>query len=175
MTKIIMAFHSPARFDPGDAELDLLAFILSTGKTSRLYKTLVYEKALAQSVTASQDSTSLSSTFTIEILVRPGVAPDAVEKAADAVLAQALTKPPTAEEVRRAKNQVQFMFVDRLQSVAARARLLNIYWCEKGDPGFVNKDLARYEQATAEGILEQAKKTITLNARVVVRVVPRAS
>jgi zinc protease len=175
MTKIIMAFHSPARFDAGDAELDLLASILSSGKTSRLYKTLVYEKSLAQSVTASQDSSSLSSVFTIEILVRPGVSADAVEKATDAILTQMLAKAPTDEEVRRAKNQVQFQFVDRLQSVAARARLLNVYWNEKGDPGFVNKDFARYEQATADGILTQAKKTITLNGRVVVRVVPRAS
>ncbi|HMI82982.1 MAG TPA: pitrilysin family protein [Polyangiaceae bacterium] len=175
MTKIIMAFHSPARFDPGDAELDLLASVLSSGKTSRLYKSLVYEKALAQSVTASQDSSALSSVFTIEILVRPGVSADAVEKATDAILAQVLAKAPTDEEVRRAKNQVQFQFVDRLQSVAARARLLNVYWSDLGDPGYVNKDLARYEQATAEGILGQAKKTITLGGRVVVRVVPRAS
>jgi zinc protease len=175
MTKIIMAFHSPARFDAGDAELDLLASILSSGKTSRLYKSLVYEKSLAQSVTASQDSSTLSSVFTIEILVRPGVSADAVEKATDAILAQVLAKAPTDEEVRRAKNQVQFQFVDRLQSVAARARLLNVYWSDLGDPGYVNKDLARYEQATAEGILGQAKKTITLGGRVVVRVMPRAS
>jgi zinc protease len=174
MTKIIMAFHSPARFDPGDAELDLLASILSSGKTSRLYKSLVYEKSLAQSVTASQDSSSLSSVFTIEILVRPGVSADAVEKATDAILTQVLAKAPSAEEVRRAKNQVAFQFVDRLQSVAARARLLNVYWYDKGDPGYVNKDLARYEQANAEGILVQAKKTITMGGRVIVRVVPRA-
>jgi zinc protease len=175
MTKIIMAFHSPARFDPGDAELDLLASILSTGKTSRLYKTLVYEKSLAQSVTADQESSSLSSVFTIEILVRPGVQPEAVEKATDAILTQVLAKAPTEEEVRRAKNQVEFQFVDRLQSVAARARLLNMYWCYKGDPGYVDKDFARYEQATAQGILAQAKKTITLGGRVIVRVVPRSS
>jgi zinc protease len=175
MTKIIMAFHSPARFEPGDAELDLFASILSSGKTSRLYKTLVYEKAWAQSVVASQDSSSLSSVFTIEILVRPGVSVDAVEKATDAILTQALAKAPSAEEVRRAKNQVSFQFVDRLQSLGARARLLNLYWCEKGDPGYVNKDLARYEEATAQGILAQAKKTITLGGRVVVRVVPRTS
>jgi predicted Zn-dependent peptidase len=54
MTKIIIAFHSPAHFEPGDAELDLLASILSSGKTSRLYKSLVYDKALAQSVGATQ-------------------------------------------------------------------------------------------------------------------------
>jgi zinc protease len=175
MTKIIMAFHSPARFEPGDAELDLLGSILSSGKTSRLYKSLVYEKALAQSVTASQDSSSLSSVFTIEILVRPGVSADTVEKATDAILTQALAKPPTEEEVRRAKNQVSFQFVDRLQSIASRARLLNLYWYDKGDPGFVNQDLARYEQATAAGILAQTKKTITMGGRVIVRVVPRPS
>jgi zinc protease len=175
MTKIVMAFHSPAKFEPGDAELDLLGSILSTGKTSRLYKTLVYEKSLAQAVSASQDSTSLSSLFTIEILVRPGVSPDVVEKATDAILAEVIAKAPTDAEVRRAKSEVSFAFVDRLQSVTARARLLNIYWYEKGDPGFVNQDLARYEKATAEGILAQAKKTLTLGARVVVRVVPRSS
>jgi predicted Zn-dependent peptidase len=97
MTKIIMAFHSPAHFEPGDAELDLLASILSSGKSSRLYKTLVYEKALAQSVVASQDSSALSSVFTVEILVRPGVSADNVEKATDAILQQVLSKAPSDE------------------------------------------------------------------------------
>jgi predicted Zn-dependent peptidase len=172
MTKIVMAFHSPAHFEPGDAELDLLGSILSSGKTSRLYKSLVYEKALAQSVSAVQESSVLSSIFTVEIMVRPGVSPDTVEKATDALLADVIAKPPTNEELQRAKNQIAFDFVDHLQSIAARARLLNMYWGEKGDPGYVNKDLARYEQSTREGVLAQAQKTITLNGRVVLRVVP---
>ncbi len=172
MTKIIMAFHSPAHFEPGDAELDLLASILSSGKTSRLYKSLVYEKALAQSVEAAQESSVLSSLFNVEILLRPGVSPDVVEKLTDALLTDVITKPPTDEELARAKNQIAFDFVDRLQSVAARARLLNMYWAEKGDPGYVHKDLARYEQATAQSVLAQAQKTITLNSRVILRVVP---
>jgi len=175
MTKIIMAFHSPAHFEPGDAELDLLASILSSGKTSRLYKTLVYEKALAQSVTASQDSSALSSIFTVEILVRPGVSPDLVEKTTDALLAQVIASPPSDEELKRAKSQVAFAFVDRLQSIATRARLLNTYFAERGDPGYVNQDLARYEQATAGAVHAQARKTLTLNGRVIVRVIPRAT
>jgi len=176
MTKIIMAFHSPAHFEPGDAELDLLASILSSGKTSRLYKALVYDKALAQSVSATQESAVLSSTFTVEVMVRPNVSADAVEKATDAVLADIIAKPPSDDELQRAKNQIAFDFVDRLQSIASRARLLNLYWAEKGDPGYVNKDLERYNQATAAGVHEQAKKTITLGGRVILRVVPeRAS
>src|SRR5260370_11260206 len=120
MTKIVMAFHSPAHFEPGDAELDLLGSILSTGKTSRLYKSLVYDKALAQSVDATQESSLLSSVFTIEIMVRPGVSPDAVEKVTDALLADVIAKPPTDEELKRAKTQIAFDFVDRLQSLASR-------------------------------------------------------
>jgi zinc protease len=172
MTKIIMAFHSPAHFEPGDAELDLLASILSSGKTSRLYKSLVYEKALAQSVAAMQESALLSSMFTVEIMVRPGVSVDLVEKTTDALLADVIAKPPTDEELKRAKNQIGFDFVDRLQSIASRARLLNMYWAERGDPGFVNKDLERYNQATAAGVFAQAQKTITLGGRVIMRVVP---
>jgi predicted Zn-dependent peptidase len=172
MTKIVMAFPSPAHFEPGDAELDLLASILSSGKTSRLYKSLVYEKSLAQSVSAEQESAVLSSMFTIEILVRPGVSADTAEKTADGVLAEIIAKPPTEDELRRAKNQIQFDFVDRLQSLPSRARLLNTYWAEKGDPGFVNKDLERYTQATTASVFAQAQKTLTLGNRVIVRVVP---
>jgi predicted Zn-dependent peptidase len=172
MTKIVMAFHSPAHFEPGDAELDLLASILSYGKTSRLYKALVYEKSLAQSVVATQESSILSSLFTVEIMVRPGVSPDAVEKAADGVLADVVAKPPTEDELKRAKNQIAFDFVDRLQSLESRARLLSTYWAEKGDPGFVNKDRERYEKATVAGVLTQAQKTLTLGARAIIRVVP---
>jgi predicted Zn-dependent peptidase len=170
-----MAFHSPAHFEPGDAELDILASILSSGKTSRLYKSLVYEKALAQSVAAAQESSILSSMFTIEIMVRPGVSPDAVEKVADGVLADVIAKPPSEDELKRAKNQISFDFVERLQSLASRARLLNMYWAEKGDPGFVNKDLARYDQATTAGVFAQAQKTLTLGGRVIVRVVPEGA
>src|SRR5262249_11058584 len=107
MTKIIMAYHSPAHFQPGDAELDILASILSSGKTSRLYKSLVYDKAMAQSVDATQDSSILASVFTVEVLVRPGVSAEAVEKATDAILDQVTAKPPTDEELQRAKNQIR--------------------------------------------------------------------
>src|SRR5262249_22119207 len=140
MTKIVMAFHSPAHFEPGDAELDLLAAILTSGKTSRLYKSLVYEKSLAQSVAAAQESSILSRMFTIETMVRRGVSPETAEKVADGVLAEIVAKPPTEDELKRAKNQIAFDFVDRLQSLESRARLLNMYWAEKGDPGYVNKD-----------------------------------
>src|SRR5262249_4547508 len=81
LPKTVMAWHSPARFAPGDAELDLLAEILQEGKQSRLYKALVYDKALAQEVSAEQQSGDLSSRFVVEAIARPGVPLDKLEAA----------------------------------------------------------------------------------------------
>jgi predicted Zn-dependent peptidase len=174
LTKIVMAFPGPAHFEPGDAELDLLADVLASGKASRLYKALVYERELAQSVSASQDAQDLASAFTVEVLVRPGVSPDEVERAVDRVLAEAARVAPTEAELRRAKSGHEFGVLRRLQSVAERATLLNQYEAKRGDPGYLGRDLGRYREATAEGVLAWAKKTLTLNDRVVLRVVPAA-
>jgi zinc protease len=173
LAKIVMTFHAPARFAPGDAELDLFAAVLATGKSSRLYKTLVYDKPLAQSVSAAQSSNDLVSTFTIEVVARPGVSLDDLEKAIDAVLADAVSRPPADDEMRRAKSRYEHAFVSRLQSIEARAQLLAMYEVATGDPGFVDKDLGRYRAATAATVFDWAKKTVTLGERVVVRVVPK--
>lgn len=175
LPKIVFAYRSPASFAPGDAELDLLASILSAGKSGRFYKTLVYEKGLAQSVSAEQQSSVLGSTFTVEVLVRPGVALDTVEQATDAIIEEARSQKPSDVELARARSEFEFRFVDRLQSVDARATLLNTYWAETGNPGFVNQDLARYRTATSEGIRSYAEKTLTPDDRVIVRVVPAPS
>jgi zinc protease len=173
LSKILFAYHAPAHFAPGDAELDLLASILSSGKSSRLYKALVYDQPLAQSVAAYQGSQDLSSIFTIEVIVRNGVDLDRVEKAMDRTLAELLSRGVGADELQRARNAYEFGFVDRLQSLQTRARLLNTYEVATGDPGFLPRDLARYRDATTASVQDWARKTLKENDRVVLRVVPR--
>lgn len=173
LPKVIMAWHSPARFAPGDAEMDLVASILEEGKASRLYKTLVYDKSLAQEVAASQSSSDLSSTFTVEAIARPGVKLEDLEKAMDSEIARIVSEKVTPAELDRAKNQFETAFVSRLQSVARRAQILNTYETHRGDPGYADKDLARYRAATAEGIQAQAKAVLDLGSRVILRVVPK--
>ena len=72
LPRVYMAWLTPAIFKPGDAEADLAADILGGGKSSRLYKALVYDKQIAQAVTATQESLILGSKFTIEATARPG-------------------------------------------------------------------------------------------------------
>lgn len=174
LPKIVMAWHSPAHFAPGDAELDLLASVLEHGKTSRLYKALVYDKKLAQEVSASQNSRDLGSYFSVEAVARPGVDLKALQQAMDEELARVARDAVTADELSRAKNQFETGFVSRLQSVQARASMLNLYEQWTGDPGFADKDLERYRRATAAGLLATAKTYLGPSGRVILTVVPRA-
>lgn len=172
--KLVVVWQSPKHFGPGDAELDLLATALANGKASRLYKALVYDQKIAQSVEAIQDSGVLGSQFRVEVLARPGVPLEKIEAALDKELAPLRDKPLAEDELVRAKNVVETGFVARLESVRERASLLNMYQAEVGDPGYLPKDLQRYRSATKEGIRDVAKAVLLPDAKVVLKVVPRA-
>jgi predicted Zn-dependent peptidase len=173
LTKVDIAWQSPPAFAAGDAELDLLASVLTKGKASRLYRTLVYDQKLAQSVEATEASQTLGSTFIVSVLVRPGVDPARVEKIVLDQIATLRTTPVTDEELRRARNGYEMAFADGLQSVPRRARLLNTYQSELGDPGYVQRDLDRYRKATAQDLLNTAKRVLQPNAFIVIDIVPR--
>jgi len=72
LPRLDMVWHTPAYYAPGDAEFDLLASVLSTGKSSRLDRTLVYGKQMAQNVVAYQASREIASTFHISVTPSPG-------------------------------------------------------------------------------------------------------
>jgi predicted Zn-dependent peptidase len=173
MAKVTLAWQSPRHLAPGDAELDLLASILTSGKASRLYRSLVYEQKIAQNVEAVEESETLASSFFVTALVRPGIDPAKVEKALLDGVATLRAQPVTAEELERARNGYEMGFVDRLQSIPARASLLNAYQVEVGDPGYVQRDLGRYRKATPQDLLVYAKKVLVPDAMVILTTVPK--
>jgi zinc protease len=173
LTKVTFAWQSPRHFAPGDAELDLVASVLTNGKASRLYKSLVYEQKLAQSVSATQESRTLGSQFVVEATVRPGVDPARVEKAIFDQLAKLRAQEVTGEELDRAKNEYEMAFVDRLQGVPARASLLNMYQGEVGDPGYAQRDLDRYRHATAADLMGYARTVLSPESLVVLTIAPK--
>jgi predicted Zn-dependent peptidase len=173
LPKLVMVWQTPKHFSPGDAELDVAANVLAGGKTSRLYKTLVYDTKIAQSVSAHQSSGALGSRFELEVLGKPGVPFEKLEAAVDAELAKMRAKDVTEEELTRTKNGIMTDFVGRLEGVRERASLLNAYQAEVKDPGYIEQDLARYEGATTARIRETVAKYLVPDARVILHVVPK--
>ncbi len=72
LPRVYMAWHSPAMFAADDAEMDLLADLLANGKTSRLYRTLVYEKRMALDVSGFQNSRELGGFLMVVATAAPG-------------------------------------------------------------------------------------------------------
>jgi predicted Zn-dependent peptidase len=173
LAKVVIAWKSPHHFMAGDAELDLAASVLASGKASRLYKSLVYDRKLAQDVSAAQQSHQLGSEFVIDATVRPSVDPAVVEQAVFEQVGKICAERVSPEELARAKNEYEMAFVERLQRVAERASLLNMYEAETGDPGYVGTDLGRYRTATSDVVLEVAKQVLTRESAVVLTVMPK--
>jgi predicted Zn-dependent peptidase len=174
LAKLIVAYHSPAVYAPGDAELDLLSAVMTQGKVSRLYKALVYDQKVAQSVTAYQASMGLGSHFNIEVLASPNVPLDVVEKALDVEIDKLRQEAISEAELARAKNQYEANFVRRMQSLATRAALLNTYLALRGEPDYVARDLERYTNATSAGVLAVTQRVLDPQRRVILHVVPKS-
>ena len=172
LSRLDIAWHTPAGFKPGDAELDVAASILGGGKASRLYKKLVYERQIAQSVSAQQSSYSLGSVFSLEVVARAGQSLPEIEALVDAELAALAQTAPSSEEVQRALARIETGMLARLEKVGTLADTLNSYNQQAGDPDFIGQDLARYRAVTPESVRAVVAAYLRKNARVLVQTTP---
>jgi predicted Zn-dependent peptidase len=170
--QVTIAFPTPANFAPGDRELDVLANVLGNGKSSRLYKRLVYDLKIAQSVSASQDSLMLASDFEITATPMPGHTIDEVLKVIDEEIVKLQQAPVDAVELERGKNQIESGTVRSLEPLIARAERLQHYNYLVGDPGYLGEDLRRYRAVDAEGVKRAAETYLKPASRVVITVEP---
>jgi zinc protease len=176
LPRIYLGWHSPAMFADGDAEMDLLSDLLANGKTSRLYRTLVYERRIALDVSAFQNSRELGSFFMLVATAAPGRSLTDISAAIDAVLAEVIDAGPTPAEMERAEAQAEAHFMYRLQTVGGfggKSDQLNAYNVFRNDPGFFAGDLARYRNATPESVRAAAERHLRFDARIALSVVPR--
>jgi zinc protease len=174
LARTSFVWHSPAMYQPGDAEMDLVAAVLAQGKTGRLYKRLVYQDRTAQEVAAAQGSMALDSLLQIDLTATPGVSLEQVEQAADEEIARLLADGPTAEELARVVNGLEASSISALQSITSLADRLNAYQFWLGTPDGLEKDLDRYRKATPESVRDWARKVLKNDRRLRLRVVPPA-
>jgi len=171
LPRLYLAWHSAAIAAPDDAELDVLADVLVGGKNSRLFKTLVYEKQIAQDVSAFQFSRRLSGMFMIQVTAKPEHTLSEMKNVVQAEIDKLKRSPPTERELERSKNSTKAAFVNRLQSIGAKADQINNYNFFWGDPGAFERDIARYQSITPSDVQRVANKYLT-TSRVVFSVVP---
>jgi zinc protease len=167
----MMVWHTPAAFEDGDAALDVVASILGEGRSSRLYADLITDKGEAIEVSAWQYSQKLSGIFAVSGKPAGEQTIEELEASLQAHVDRLASDGPTPAELDRVRNQLEVEFIEGLEELQRRASALNRYHYLTGDPGYVEKDLARYRALTAKDI-QDAAATLTEARRCILRVRP---
>jgi zinc protease len=178
LERVYLAWLTPQLYAPGDAALDVAASVLAGGKTSRLYKRLVYDTQMAQDVSAAQQSAALGSSFVVIATARRGRTAAELQAAIDEEIERLRQAPPGAREVQRALNQIEASFFRRMERVGGfygKADQLNAYFFAGGGPDWFAEDLARYTTLTPSDIQAAVMRWLPADRRVELVVLPEAA
>ena len=176
LPRLYLAWPSPALFAPGDADLDLAGDLLANGRTSRLYRRLIYERRVATELVAAQSSRELGSMFQIVATAAPGESLDTLRTIIIEEVNRLRETGPTADELERGRAQAEAAFVFRVQSLGGfggRADQLNAYNVYQGEPDGFDADLARYLNATQESVRAAFGEWIDPDRATELRVIPQ--
>ena len=125
---VAMQYHAPNLHHADSPALEMLAGVLSNGKSSRFYRDLVHRDRLALEADASYDRTSIDDkTFTIGGQPQPGVPIEKLEAALVAQIEAIRKTPPSKEELDRVRAQMESGFVFAQDSMFYRGMLLGTY------------------------------------------------
>jgi len=176
LPRLYLAWLTPAMFADGDADLDLATDLLANGKTSRLYRRLVFEERIATDVSAAQNSREIAGFAQITATAAPGHTLAELEHAILDEIARLSADGPNDDEMERGRVQAESQFVFRLQTVGGfggKSDQLNAYNVFRGDPDYFDRDLERYQSATRASLQEATARYLDPARRVTLSVVPR--
>ena len=176
LPRVYATWHTVKAFAPDDAALDVLAAILADGKSSRLYKRLVYQLQIATQVRAFQDGGRIDGKLEIVATARPGHDLSELQRVIDEEIRTLAESGPTPREVERVQNGIEAAFLDRMERVGGfggKVNQLNFYEYFAGTPDYFQQDLDRYRRLTPADIERVARAYLLRAHRVVLSVVPQ--
>ncbi|MBV8896161.1 MAG: insulinase family protein [Acidobacteriaceae bacterium] len=169
---------APAFFDKDDAELELASSILADGLTSRLYKSLVYEKQVASDVVAFQWSSEIAGAFAIWATARPGASLHEIEGVVSQEIGRLAREGPTAAELSRAKAKWELQYLtglERIGGFGGQADLLNQYNTFLGDPDKFAADVQRHRAVTVASLKQATATWLNNSNNVLIRFHPTSA
>lgn len=151
---MLLMWHSPAYFEEGDAEADVLSSILAGQASSNLSKKLMYDEQLVQDVSVFQYSRGRGSIFIVYI---DGLEDSDLDQIAQIVQTELDGLASGQIEISEQNLQAilknwEMNFLWGLESLLERAETLQRYNYYLGDTNYIDKDLQRYQDVTPESL-----------------------
>jgi len=157
LSKIYFAWNTVSQYEEDDAALEILSVILSGNKNSKLNKVLVFEKQIAQNISAFQFAGVVSGAFIITATIKQNVSAEDVKKEILRVISELHTNI-TDDEISRAKNSIKSIFIASLQHMESLADQMNHYNTYLNNPNAFQYDLNRYNSVTKEKLITVVTK-----------------
>ena len=162
--RLYRVWNVPQADSPEEALLDLVAQILGQGKTSRLYKRLVYKDQVATSATATDNNSEIAGQFFLTLTAKPGGDLKTVEAAADQELQDFLKKGPTEAELQLAKTQTYGQYariMERIGGFGGKSDILAKCQTFTGNPDCYKEYLKRIQAATPGSVRKVANEWLS--------------
>ena len=163
LPRLYLVWPTAPAFDDEQPALEVLSAILGDGKSSRLYRSLVYERRIARDVSVYHYGQEIAGEFFIQVTANAGKSLEEIEDIVRQELDALRQSGPTEHELQRAKNRIESHHVRQLERVGGfggRADQLNYYNTYTGDPSGINTDLDRYLAVTADDVRRAAKSAL---------------
>jgi predicted Zn-dependent peptidase len=171
LPRIHRAWHAPAAFAEGEVELGVLASAWTSVGTGALWRRLVYERELAQRVSAWASPNRLGGELHVVVDLRTGADAGAVR----AILDEECARSADAAAIARAVTRIEAGMIWSLVSLARRAQTLQRYALYTGDPDGLAGELARYRAITPASVAAAHARWVSPASMVEVETAPSAA
>ncbi|THD74386.1 MAG: insulinase family protein [Phenylobacterium sp.] len=166
---IAITWLGPKATDPDAPALKVLDAVLSAGKSSRLYDSLVYDKQVATAVFSNADLPQQPGSFMVGAVMASGHGLDDGEKALLGEVARLRAAPVSAAELAEAKNELITGALRERETIEGRGYALGYALRIQGDPARANADLADIAKVSAADVERVAQKYLDPNRRMTIR------
>jgi predicted Zn-dependent peptidase len=148
--QVRVRYHTVAEGHPDDFVLDILGSLLS-GRTGRLYKSLVLQQGVANSANAGQDGRKYEGLFELSGVAKPGKTPEEVEQALYKEIERMQKELVDANELQKVKNQYA---ANNFRGIQSNFGLMIQLLLRDNTRGWqtINTDPARHQAVTAEDV-----------------------
>ncbi|HSQ24041.1 MAG TPA: pitrilysin family protein [Pyrinomonadaceae bacterium] len=165
----------PSQKNEDSAALTMADVILSQGRSSRLYQSLVYQQVVAQSVNSNADLKEDAGLFYLTAILAAGKKPEQAESALLAEVKKLQDAPVSAAELEKAKNQIIATQLRQRETNLGKSQALGGAAVLLGDPNRVNTELDKLQAVTAADVQRVAKKYFTPENRYVFTYLPESA
>jgi zinc protease len=170
--KVIIAMRAPEAYSQASFDLTIASYLLGAGKTSRLYKRLVFQDRIATEASAYLNDQMLGSELAISAVARPGVTAQQVRAVLEEEVQRMVKEPPTAADIERARRVIEVGLLSSLENPASRAGRLAEWAAYTGDPDHLAETRAALAKVTPESCAKAIRDWVSLDHAVTAIVMP---